>query len=269
MNKPMSRSWLDILWSGLSTQASVIRALSIRELQQRFGRDNIGYLWVIAEPMMLASVITMLHSVVAGKSDGGMSPYTFMLTGYSIYIIFRNTFNRGESALHSSETLMYHGMISPFDIMLSKSLVETIGCLSALVFLQSAGIMIGVADFPARPIYLIGAILLFAWFAFGMTLIVSSYAYRSPLMGRLVAPMSYFALPISGAFITMSILPAWTRPYMAWNPMMSVFEMARYGQFQQAPSTYIFPWYVVTVATLASYWGLLEIRRVRKYIHVP
>lgn len=265
----MPRSWPEILITGLSTQAAVIRALALRELQQRFGRDNIGYLWVIGEPMMLATVITLLHSVVAGHNDGGMSPYTFMLTGYSIYIIFRNTFNRAESALHASEPLLYHGMISTFDIMLAKSLVETIGCISALVFLQGAGIMLGLSELPARPMYLFGAIMLFAWWSFAMTLIIAAYSYRSPFLGRMVHPTSYFALPLSGAFMTMSVLPAWTRPYMTWNPMMSVFEMARYGQFQQATSAYFFPWYVVTMATISTYWGLLEIRRVRAHIHVP
>lgn len=263
------RHWLDILIDGLATQASVVRALSLRELQQRYGRANIGYLWVIAEPMMLATVVSMLHAVVSPHGDFGMSPYTFMLTGYSIYIIFRNTFNRAESALHSSEALLYHRMITPFDIMLSKSLVETIGCLSALVLLQGAGIMVGVSEMPARPLYLMGAICLFSWYSFALSLLVGAYSYRIPLVGRLSHPISYFALPVSGAFITMSVLPAWTRPYMAWNPMMSVFEMARYGQFTNASGTYINSGYVVAVAAFSSYWGLLAIRRVRKHIHVP
>lgn len=269
MTERAHRHWFDILLDGLSTQASVVRALALRELQQRYGRANIGYLWVVAEPMMLATVVSMLHAVVNPHGDAGMSAYTFMLTGYSIYIIFRNTFNRAESALHSSESLLYHNMITPFDIMLSKSLVETIGCISALVLLQFAGIIVGVSQMPARPLYLAGAISLFAWYSFAMSLIVGAYAYRSPLLGRLVHPISYFSLPVSGAFITMTILPPWTRPYMEWNPMMSVFEMARYGQFASAPDTYIHTGYVVAVATFASYWGLLAIRQIRKHIHVP
>lgn len=268
MSKLHKRSQMEILLDGLSTQVAVIRALSLRELQQRFGRDNIGYLWVIAEPMMLATVITLLHSVIS-HSDGGMSPYTFMLTGYSIFIIFRNTFNRAESALHSSEALLYHNMISPFDIILSKSLVETLGCVSALLFLQSAGIMAGVAEAPARLMPLLLAVALFAWWAFAMSLIVSAYAYTSPLIGRLTHPVSYFALPVSGAFITMAILPPWVRPYMEWNPMMSIFELARYGQFENATDRYVHLGYVIAICAFTTYWGLLAIRHVRQHIHVP
>jgi len=252
----------------LATQAAVIKALSMRELQQRFGRDNIGYLWVVAEPMMLATVITMLHTAVSKSSSGETSPFTFMLTGYSIYIIFRNTFNRAESALHQSGNLLYHSMITPFDIIFCKSLVETIGCMSALAILQTIGIMLGLSELPFRPLYLMGAISLFAWMAFAMSLIVAAYGYLYPLVGRLAHPLAYFALPVSGAFVSMSILPLWTHRILSWNPMISIFEMARYGQFSNSSEKYFYIGYVVKINVALTYWGLLEIRRIRKRIHV-
>lgn len=269
MSEANARSRLEVFFVGLSRQLAVIRSLVMRELQQRYGRNNIGYLWVIAEPMMLASVITGLHSVVSPHGDGGMSPYTFMLTGYTIYIIFRNTFNKSESILHASEALFYHSMITPFDVVLALIFVDMLGCVSALFFLQTFGIVVGLAEFPFRPLYLIGAICLFSWWSLGMALLAAAYSYGNPFLGRLVHPTSYFSLPLSGAFVTMSILPAWTRPYLAWNPMISIFEMARYGQFENASPAYIHTGYVVALATFTTYWGLLAIRQVRKHIHVP
>ena len=255
--------------AGLATQAATLRALMLRGLQQRFGRNNIGYLWVIGEPMLLASVVTLLHSAVAGHGNSGISPFTFMLTGYGIYCIFRNSFNRAEGLLHGSEALLYHRMITPFDIVTANLMVETIGCVAAIAMLQVLGIMVGVSEWPARPLYLIASICLFTWFSFGMNLVIAAYAYRSPIISRLAHPFSYFLLPVSGAFITMSILPSWTRPLLAWNPMMTVFEMARYGQFHQAKDTYVYGGYAVAASVMLTYWGMVEIRRVRKYIHVP
>lgn len=262
------QSWFETLLGGLAVQGAVLRALVLRQLHQRYGRNNIGYLWVVGEPMMLASVITILHSFVSYEKNG-MSPFTFMLTGYTIYIIFRNSFNRSESALHASETLMYHRMITPFDIILASALVDTIGCISALLFLQAGAILLGLAELPERPLYLLGAVAQFAWLSFALSMVVAAYGYRIPIVSRLAHPFSYFCLPVSGAFVTMSLMPVWVRPYMAWNPMMSVFEMARYGQFEQAPDRYIHPGYVLAVSIVVTYWGLLELRRVRQYIHVP
>ncbi len=255
--------------SGLATQTRVIRALMLRVLQQRYGRNNIGYLWVVGEPMMLATVITLIHAAVTPHEGNGVSPFTFMLTGYGIYIIFRNSFNRSEGLLHSTETLLYHRMVTPFDIVVANLAVETIGCMSAILFMQTIGIIAGVSELPFRPLYLLGAIALFAWFTLGASLVISAYGYVSPIISRLAHPMSYFALPVSGAFVSMSFLPLWARPLLTWNPMTSIFEMARYGQFMTASKLYFFPSYVISVNLLLTYWGLIAIRRVREKIHVP
>lgn len=263
------RSNLDIFFTGLAKQASVINAIALRELQQRYGRANIGYLWVIVEPLMLASVVTAIHAFAThGTTSTGMSPFTFTLTGYTIFIIFRNSFTRSDGVLHQYSSLLYHNMITPFDIMLAKSIVETIGCIAALAVLQTLGVILGLAEFPARPIYLIGGIMLFSWFSFAWCLLAGAYTLHSPFLERLVHPASYFAMPLSGAFFTVSVLPAWVRPYVAWNPMVPMFELARYGQFESATDRYAQLGLVVAANAFFTYWGLLAIRRVRKDMHV-
>lgn len=270
MNESSAIARINTFLDGVTAQGAVLRALVIRELQSRFGRNNIGYLWVIAEPMMFAGVITGLHAATSfGVHVPGLSPYTFTLTGYSLFIIFRNLFNRAESAIHASEAMLYHNMIKPFDIMLSKAIVETISCVSALIILQTFGIIIGQSSLPVRPIYLLLAIFLIAWWAFALSLIISAYTYRGHVLGRLVHPTSYFAVPLSGAFVTMTFLPSWARSVMSWNPMMVIFETARYGQFRAAVPDYLSTGYVVAVCACLTYWGLIAIRQLREKIHVP
>jgi ABC-type polysaccharide/polyol phosphate export permease len=43
------------LWRGVKVQARVLRALMIRELMMRYGRGNIGFLWLVLEPMLLCA----------------------------------------------------------------------------------------------------------------------------------------------------------------------------------------------------------------------
>ena len=49
------------LWSCFRIQMRVIGALTLREMGTRFGRDNLGYLWLFLEPMMLGGAIGALH----------------------------------------------------------------------------------------------------------------------------------------------------------------------------------------------------------------
>jgi len=256
--------------SHLSIQASVIRALILRELQDRFGRDNIGYLWVIGEPLMLATVISTLH-YVGGHATGestSMQPFPFTVLGYCFFIIFRNIFNRSESAIEMSLPLLYHRIITPLDIMYSKIIVDILGCVSSCVVLMTIGIMLGIADFPVRPLYVFFGLFQICWISLGSALVVASYTYEGHLLKRFVHPFTYFMMPLSGAFITMNILPIWARSFMAWNPLMSIFETIRYGQFPNAESRYIFPGYTMAVSAGLTYWGLIAIRRMSRRITV-
>jgi len=254
---------------GLRTQFGVIGALMLRELQSRFGRQNIGYLWIIGEPMMLATVISVLHSVAkTGIHVKGVQVFAFTLVGYNIFIIFRNVFNRSEHMLDYYSFLLYHNMIKPFDIVVGNSLAEMLGTIASFFILLGAGICFGVADFPARPLYLFLAIFMMCWLTLGLSMIIAAYTYQSHFISRFVHPFSYFMIPLSGAFFTMSLLPAWAREYMAWNPLMTVFEVARYGQFEVMTDQYFQIAYTLAFAAVANYWGLLALRQVRRRLQV-
>lgn len=255
-------------FSALRSQRRIIGALILRELHARFGRHNIGYLWMIAEPLMLATVISTLHYVGHVEGGSGMGPFPFTVIGYCTFIIFRNTFNRAPAMIQGAAPLMHHRMITPFDVVLANAVVEMCGCFSSLVLLMTVAVILGIAEPPVRPLYLLFAVFQMSWLTLSMSLIVASYAYDNHLLERFVHPFSYFMIPLSGAFFTMSFLPIWARDYMAWNPMMSIFETARYGQFKSGTDDHIHTGYTIAVCAAFTYWGLLAIRRLRTRIHV-
>jgi capsular polysaccharide transport system permease protein len=254
---------------GMAAQQRVIQALLLREMQVRFGRDNIGILWIIIEPMMFAITVTLMHAASGFAQHGrGEDVYAFTVIGYCLFIIFRNIFNRAESAIHESLNLFYHRAVSPLDIVVAKSLVDMIGCTCAVVILLGFGIALDLCDWPARPLYLVAATVMIYWLTLGLSMLVAAYAHKHHFFGRLVHPFSYAMVPLSGAFVTMGFLPTWAREYMAWNPMMTIFEMARYGQFEVATDEYVYSTFAFAVCSALSYWGLLAMRRLRTQLHV-
>ena len=252
--------------SALSSQLAAIGALLLREMQSRFGKDNIGVLWLIGEPMMLATVISSIHYATSATHHG-MEPYPFTLIGYCLFIIFRGIFNRAEGTISASAPLLFHRTVKPLDIMLVKTVVESLGCFASLIILMSIGVALGIAHLPARPLFVLAGAAMVTWWSFALSLIVASVTYVSHSLARFVHPISYFAVPISGAFWTMSVLPASFRPIMAWNPMVAMFEMARYGQFEWADDRYIFPEYQIAVCACLTLIGLALIRRTQNNLH--
>lgn len=257
------------VFGALGQQVSVIAALTQRELHTRFGRENIGYLWMIGEPLLLASVISSLHTAsMVGVSGKGMSPFAFTLLGYCLFIIYRGCWNRADHLFDNSTPLFYHRMIQPLDIIFARWIVEVLGCISALIVLMSIGIMLGIAQPPVRPLYLFFAAFLISWLGLGFSMLIAAYTYNSHLLSRFVHPISYFMMPLSGAFVTMSFLPEWARAYMVWNPMMAIFEIARYGQFEIASDKYLYWQFAVGTCAITTYWGLIAVRRLRPRMHV-
>src|SRR5271165_2786480 len=76
----------------LRIQIRVLHALLMRELITRFGRDNLGVLWLIGEPMIFTLGVATLWSA-AGLAHGGtgIPIVAFAVTGYSSVLMWRNS----------------------------------------------------------------------------------------------------------------------------------------------------------------------------------
>jgi len=261
----MSRSQRTV--TGFAVQRRTIGALVLREVNARYGRENIGVLWMIGEPMMLATVITLLHLNQPTHYGSDIQPAPFAIIGYVVFIIFRGLFNRAEGAIEQNQSLLYHRQVTVFDIMVARALPEIVGCLSAMVALLGIAIAVGYAQWPARPLQLMGAVSLMVWWSFALSLIAASVTYRNETVGRQLHVLSYFSIPISAAFFQLEWTPLFFRNILSWFPMALIMEQARYGQFRSASDTYTAPAYVAAWGAVLTYVGLILVRRVRDRIH--
>jgi len=71
----------------------------MREIITRFGRENLGVLWLVAEPMLFTLGVTTLWTA-AGLHRGSPIPIVaFAVTGYSSVLMWRNSANRSGGAI--------------------------------------------------------------------------------------------------------------------------------------------------------------------------
>ncbi len=253
---------------GLKVQLRVIGALILRDLHTRYGRSNIGYLWLIGEPMMLAAVISLLHMNSPTHFASDINPAVFMLTGYTIFTIFRGIFNRAEGAIENNQQLLHHHTVTITDIMLARAVIDAVGSFMALVILFSLAWMVGWAQPPERPLHLMAGVGFMVWWSMALAFIAVAVTYNKHSIGRFMHVVSYFSIPISGAFITVGLLPLAVRPYLAWFPMALIFEQARYGAFRSASPEYVSPGYVALSCGCLTYIGLVMMRRLRRRVSV-
>lgn len=255
--------------ASLAVQGRVIGALMLRELHTRYGRDNVGYLWMIGEPMMLASVIGLMHAANGHTAYGGdIKPVPFGVLGYVTFILFRGIVNRSEGGMEANGPLLYHTQVTIFDIVLSRALLEFCGVFLTFVVLMTLLIATGIANPPARPLIVIAAYALIFWYAFGHSMIITAISYERRTVGRLVHPYSYFMVGLSGSFFQMVWIPHPFRDWLGWIPLTSGFELVRYGWFESTNLDYFFGQYLIGANLILTWVGLVLMRRMRDRIHL-
>ncbi len=259
------RSWF---WRGLTVQANVVGALIMRELHTRYGRDNIGYLWMIGEPLLLAIAISLIHMGHKTHYGSDIRPIPFVIIGYCIFIIFRGIVGRSEGTLEANMPLLYHRMVTVFDMLLARSLLELCSLTLTLFIMLFLAVSLGLADMPARPLFLLTAIMLMGWLSFALSMIICAVTHERRTAARFIHPFIYMMFPLSGAFYLLEWLPEPYRTWMSWYPMTVIFETARYGQFEFAKDTYVDIPYVLGACLVLTYVGLVSIKLVRRHVHL-
>lgn len=231
-------------------------------MQTRFGRGHLGFLWLFLEPLMLASAIGLMKSVLGAGGTGTVPSFLFAVVGYAPYFGFRAIINRATTAFQANMTLMYHRQVRLLDIMLARNMLEmaAVTCVLLLVIAGTAWLT-GFA--PHNISTMVFALLLLFGFSNGLALLVAAGAARWEVVDRIVHPLTYISLPFSGALFAMHFMPRYVREFLLWNPQVHIHEMLRDGMFgDQIPAyydvVYLFGWVVVL-----NLIGLAAVRAVR------
>lgn len=266
MSPSLLRSETGRLLRGLDVQFHVIGALLLRELHTRYGRENIGYLWMLLEPGLLATAVSALHT---GQRRGLVfAPVGFALCGYCTFIIFRSIVGRAETTLEANKSLLFHRFVTVFDMLAARAALESVSTVATLIILWAAACALGLAGAPARPLILLSGIVLLTWLSFALSMAVCAATYHSKAVAKFIHPLLYIVMPISGCFFLLEWIPQPFRSWLAWVPLVQIFEMIHEGQLEAVQSLYWDPVYIVGWCLALTLIGLLSLRIVRRHVHL-
>lgn len=255
------------LAGAFAVQRRVIGALVIREMQTRFGRHNLGFLWLFGEPLMLALAISALHSASGHHLPNGISTFVFSVMGYVPYFMFRAIVNRASGAIQANLTLMFHRQVKLVDVLIARSLLEAGSCTGVIVvILLVFGAVMG--EWPANPLLLGYAMLLSALIGHGLAMLVAVITARAESLDRLVHAFTYILMPLSGAFFMVDILPPETRELFLWVPLPHIHEALRASFFGDRIVSHYDLAYATSWVVGLNLLGLAALRSVRPKLEV-
>jgi ABC-type polysaccharide/polyol phosphate export permease len=157
MNVPANEMTEDTpLMESFRIHLRVIGALLMREILDRYGRHNIGFLWFFFEPMMFTLAVTALWTVAGLDQSSQLPIVAFALSGYSAVLLWRNMPSRCVRAVQANHTLMHHRNIKIIDIYLARLLLEGAGATTSFTILTIFFASIGWMNFPENPLNVTG-----------------------------------------------------------------------------------------------------------------
>jgi capsular polysaccharide transport system permease protein len=249
---------------GLVVQFRVIGAVLMREMHTRFGRDNIGYLWMFVEPMLLAVAISGLHFALHARLPYGMEVVPFYLCGYTPFLLFRQVVNRASATIEANRTLLYHRQITLFDLLFARALLDFVGTSLALFTLMGVAKVADLGDWPGRPLYVFEGMILMFWIAFAFSLPIAALSELSTMVDRLVHPATYIMMPLSGIFFLAESVPPDYRKILMWGPIIHITQLIRMGQYSNFDSKYVDIPYVLIWCVILTFVGMLALRHTRQ-----
>jgi ABC-type polysaccharide/polyol phosphate export permease len=212
-------------------QRRVIAALLMREVITRFGRDNVGVLWLIAEPMIFTLGVTALWSAANLNHGSNVPIVIFAITGYSCVLVWRNAVSRCNSGIQQNLNLLYHRNVKVFDVFATRILLEVAG--STASFGVLAAFFTGL-EWIAPPEDLLGVLggwFMMVWFGSALGIFLGSASAYSEVVDRVWHPMAYLLFPLSGAAFMVDWLPIQAQQFVLLLPMVHGVEMVREGYF--------------------------------------
>lgn len=247
-------------------QRRVLGALLMREILTRYGRHNIGFLWLFAEPMLFTIGVTTLWYISKLHQVSTIPIVAFAVTGYSSVLLWRSMPSRCISALEPNLPLLYHRNVRLLDVFLARIGLEGVGTTISFVGLILVFWGLEWLAPPEDVLKVAGAWLMLAWFGAGLALMLGALSGTSELIEKLWHPAAYLLFPLSGAAFLVDSLPTAAQEAVLLLPMVHGVEYLRDGYFGSQINARYDLGYMAAWNAGMTIFGLLRIRAIAEKV---
>lgn len=94
------------LQADFRSQFQVIYALIMREIHTRYGRENLGFLWVIGEPILFCAGVAILWTAIRPSHEHGLPMTAIVITGYVPLTMWRHCLGHSIKAFEANGSLL-------------------------------------------------------------------------------------------------------------------------------------------------------------------
>jgi ABC-type polysaccharide/polyol phosphate export permease len=243
-------------------QKRVLGALLMREIITRYGRHNIGFLWLFAEPMLFTLGVTALWTIAGLHKISDLPIVAFAVTGYSSVLLWRSMPSRCISAIEPNLPLLYHRNVRLLDVFIARIALEGAGTTISAVVLVLVFRGLEWMEFPEDVLLVTAGWIMLGWFGASLALFLGALSANSELVEKFWHPAAYILFPLSGAAFLVDSLPPVAQDAVLLLPMVHGVECLREGFFGSKVVTHFDLSYVAAWNAALTVAGLLMTRAI-------
>ena len=255
-----------LLRRALKVQGRVIPALLLREIITRYGRHNIGFLWLFVEPMLFTLAVTLLWAGLKLNHVSSLPITAFAVTGYSSILLWRNMPGRLIGSVEPNLALMYHRQVKLFDIFLARLLLEFMGATISFIALTLFFTLFDWMELPEDLLKVTLGWLMLTWFGAALAILLGAFAEEYEIIEKLWHPFAYIIMPLSGAGFIVDSLPKTGQEWILYLPMINAVEYLREGFFGSAMVAHYDMGYMAVANLVLTILGLAKMLKISREV---
>jgi len=258
--------------SSLKICLDSLNAFMMRELRNKYGTQQFGYLWAIVQPIIFILLLRSARKILSGDSLAGdevygVSSYYYFMLGVVPYMMFQNGFHRAMGAIRQFRVLFNYPQVQPIDIVLVRIVIEYLMMVSVMIVMTFGYWWFDFELEFYHPVGFIAILTLLFTFSIGLGLIQDVLVTRIPALRRVFSVIERPLFFMSGVFFTYESLPDNIQPYLIWNPLLHAVELARAQMLSQFSTPcsweYLFIW-AISVLMIGLSLYRQQLRRLRE-----
>jgi len=256
-------------WTSLAVQARVVSALMVREAHAKYSKETLGFFWTIAEPLILTVGVIVLWSVTrGGEGRGEISMFALALTAYSHIQLWRLISLSALGSVKASGWLFYHQNVKMFDVFLARGFLISLSIFASFVIVAAVGVLFDFMPPVRDPGLTVAGWCVDTIFCLSFASVVAGLSEFSDIVEKILHPLMYLTLPLTGAFTMTSWLPPRLRVLVDWSPLANACEMFRSGVFPESVKTVWSLPYILGSSLVLFLIGIQLMNTARKRISV-
>ena len=238
-----------------------ISALILREMSATYGRSPGGYAWMILEPALGITLLTMIFSAGFKNPSLGTNFAMFYATGLVPFQMYATISSSLSTAVKASKSLLAYPGVTFFDTLIARLLLSVLTqALVSYLVITTIRIM-----YEPQTVLRFGIILegygLLIFFSVAVGLINGFLFMRYDLWARVWSIITRPLLFISGIIFLWENIPEPYQSWLWWNPLVHCIAWIRSGFYVGYDVPFASPLYVCIVSGVVAVTGMLFLSR--------